>query len=275
LANTIRAGALIQEIVWLQDIPVASIRNNENNSGVGVFYIHTDHLGTPIKLTRSTDNAIVWRLDADPYGNGTPNEDPDGNGLFVEFNLGFPGQYRDKETGQLYNWNRYYDPQTGRYVTSDPIGLAGGLNTYAYAGGNPVMYADPMGLDYWKEGSVKGEGGYPFHQSICVGKYSGKRTCISFGVAEDNCLMGCKGEVYQDNSAAGPVSGFVRSTSAQADAEIEREFMSMLGTPGKYYLIGNSCRTFSAKILGSLDEKYFPNPFRKSPLYGPFILLGP
>jgi RHS repeat-associated protein len=94
-----------------------------------VYYVHTDHLTTPRRLTRPSDGEVVWRWDSDPFGTTTANEDPDGDSAVFEYNLRFPGQYWDVEGELSYNYFRDYDPYTGRYIESDPIGLGGGVNT--------------------------------------------------------------------------------------------------------------------------------------------------
>jgi RHS repeat-associated protein len=88
----------------------------------------------------------VWRWDSEPFGTSPANEDPDGDGRRVTYNLRFPGQYFDAETGLHQNYFRDYEPAVGRYTTSDPIGLEGGLNTYAYVSANPLLFSDPLGL---------------------------------------------------------------------------------------------------------------------------------
>jgi RHS repeat-associated protein len=88
----------------------------------------------------------VWKWDQqEPFGNNVPDENPSGLGAF-EFPLRFPGQYADKETNLRYNLRRDYDSGLGRYVQSDPIGLKGGINTYVYVTGDPMMFRDPKGL---------------------------------------------------------------------------------------------------------------------------------
>ena len=120
-----------------------------------IYYYINDHLGTPQMLT--DQNAIVvWQADYDPFGKATVNDDPDGNGTHVTNNIRFPGQYYDQETGLHYNWNRYYDPGIGRYLSPDPIGLDGGINLYVYVENNPVRFEDPTGL--W-HGNWCGPGG--------------------------------------------------------------------------------------------------------------------
>jgi RHS repeat-associated protein len=117
-----------------------------------LYYIHTDHLNTPRALASPTGGTVWQWMPLDPFGSNHPEEDPDGNGERVTLNLRFPGQYFDRETGLHYNYYRDYDPQTGRYLQADPIGLAGGTNLYGYVGSMPIRFVDPYGLDVGEPG---------------------------------------------------------------------------------------------------------------------------
>jgi RHS repeat-associated protein len=105
-----------------------------------VYYYLNDHLGAPLKVL-DQDQAVVWNAVRKPFGEtavlpGSTFANP----------FRFPGQFFDDETGMHYNYYRYYDPKTSRYISADPIGLDGGLNLYAYVGGDPVNWIDPLGL---------------------------------------------------------------------------------------------------------------------------------
>lgn len=132
------SGTAIQETVWFNGAPVAVL------VGTDEYYVHTDHLGTPRIITDG--NTVIWRWESDPFGTTAAQEDPDGDQTDFTYNLRFPGQYFDEETGIHYNYFRDYDAATGRYLESDPIGNEGGLNTYAYVDASPLIAIDYYGL---------------------------------------------------------------------------------------------------------------------------------
>ncbi len=106
------------------------------------YALHVDHLGTPQMATDEAGN-IVWSADYQPFGQVDVTHDT------INVPLRFPGQYADGESGLNYNYFRDYDPEAGRYIQSDPIGLGGGVNTYAYVENNPLSFIDPKGLVQW------------------------------------------------------------------------------------------------------------------------------
>ncbi|WP_349656295.1 RHS repeat-associated core domain-containing protein [Xanthomonas sp. 10-10] len=136
-------GAPKQQAIWLDDLPVGLLAN-----GGQLHYIEPDHLGSPRVVVDAARDVAVWNwsLKGEAFGNTAPNQDPDGDGTAMVFDMRFPGQRFDAASGFNQNYFRDYDAATGRYGQSDPIGLEGGTSTYAYVGGNPVSNIDPLGL---------------------------------------------------------------------------------------------------------------------------------
>ncbi|MDR1275482.1 MAG: hypothetical protein LBL72_03750 [Candidatus Accumulibacter sp.] len=134
---------------WMRQIAAAlfCLAGLSQAQATEIFYLHADHLNTP-RLITDTQNQPVWQNTplSEPFGTSAPDEDPGSTGTPFTFNLRFPGQYYDQETGTHYNYYRdHYFPGLGRYGQSDPIGLAGGINTYAYVSGNPISLIDLLG----------------------------------------------------------------------------------------------------------------------------------
>jgi RHS repeat-associated protein len=136
-AETSPGGTSLTSIyLWLNGQPIGLVRGGQ------VYHVHADHLGRPEMLTNAS-KAIVWRAENLAFDRKVATSS------IGEYNLGFPGQYYDAEGASWQNWFRTYDGSVGRYTQSDPIGLAGGLNTYVYATNNSVSYVDPTGEAPW------------------------------------------------------------------------------------------------------------------------------
>lgn len=168
-------GAPAQQVVWLGSRPVGLIQAGK------VFYIESDHLGSPRAVVDPQRDVTVWRWSmlGEAFGSGAPAEDPDQDGIPQSLDLRFPGQRMDPASGLSYNYFRDYEAQTGRYSQSDPIGLIGGMSTFVYVSASPAMAIDPLGLE-------------PIWDTQTCGGHKGMVTCDGNGGFQVNvCNTGC------------------------------------------------------------------------------------
>jgi len=205
--------------VWLADIPVATLRPG---TPVGIFYVHTDHLNTPRLVTQPSNNAERWRWDSDPFGTNAPNENPASLGVF-KYTLRFPGQQYDGLAGLYYNYMRDYDPATGRYVESDPIGLRGGTNTYGYVLGNPVSNIDSFGLFCTKNFVFHYYfgGGDPVDlSSVGLSNQFRNSASVRAAVNQFQALLAKQGASYARSACAGKKSGTASASFVFASSTV-------------------------------------------------------
>ena len=125
------------------------------------YYYHYDNLGSTVAMTDSSGN-IVNKYAYDPYGKVLSQVE----GISNPFKYVGAFGVMDEGNGLLYMRARYYDPATGRFISKDPIGWAGGFNLYAYTGNNPVNWVDPSGLvDEWGFGGIFGPFNFSWNSS--------------------------------------------------------------------------------------------------------------
>ena len=140
IAESNQKGEVQKEYLWLDGELIAAAESGE------LFFVHANHRNEPALVTNGNGKE-VWKNVTAPFGISAENY-PKVAESYRNFtlNLRLPGQYFDAETGYHYNGFRDYSPELGRYLQADPIGLNGGMNLYAYCGGDPVNRKDERGL---------------------------------------------------------------------------------------------------------------------------------
>jgi RHS repeat-associated protein len=144
-----QSGAAIQEFVWLGSSMIVAFGSLPISCGTppcyqyGPGYIWVDHLGTPRAITNGAGTK-VWEWFSAPFGDSLPNENPSAIGTLA-FQPRFLGQYVDTKSQRNLSGVRIYDPSLGRFIQSDPMGIASGGGGYSYAFDNPINFGDPSG----------------------------------------------------------------------------------------------------------------------------------
>lgn len=209
--------------------------------GGKLFYIEVDHLGSPRTVIDPARDVSVWSwsLLSEAFGAGAPFEDADQDGVVQVFDLRFPGQEFDATSGLHYNYFRDYEPSTGRYLESDPLGLQASMSTYGYVGSSPLSWSDPSGLVRWTGKALPASLAY--HAAVGVFVFD----------LTSQCVNGRKARVLYRAVAAGAGYGlkglpFVNATAGDVTLEDYLPDIHPYNMNGMFFTMGAGLNAFGS-----------------------------
>ena len=235
-----------REYIYLNGIPVASVYDSSPQSAGVIQDFYADQNGAIRAATDTLGNLVYsWNWNNNAFGEAAAT----GSSTYY---TRFPGQLYDDETGLFYNGHRYYNPSTGRYIQSDPLGLAGGISTYAYAGGNPLSNVDPNGDAYF---ALRPLNGLPW-----------------LGLASNNSLDAAMDDqvaheqlFFEDGKSPGNLGFFPNGVHSDSyngtwhklpgeynDCVIRQAVNNV--SMGQYHLFGNNCQTWADMVRATYNQ---------------------
>ncbi|WP_447786436.1 RHS repeat-associated core domain-containing protein [Stenotrophomonas bentonitica] len=228
-------GLPTQQVIWIAGRPAGMMQDGK------LFYIEVDHLGSPRTVIDPARDVSVWSwsLLSEAFGAGAPSEDADQDGVVQVFDLRFPGQEFDARSGLHYNYFRDYEPSTGRYVESDPLGLQASVSTYGYVGSSPLSWSDPSGLVRWTGKALPASLAY--HAAVGV---------FAFDLTSQ-CVNGRKARVLYRAVAAGAGYGlkglpFVNATAGDVTLEDYLPDIHPYNMNGMFFTMGAGLNAFGS-----------------------------
>jgi RHS repeat-associated protein len=212
-------------------------------TAAGTFRLVSDHLGSPRALVNIASGQVATAVEYDAWGSVlTQSGDP------WTLPFGFGGGHFDNDSGLVRFGARVYDPESGHWLSRDPILFDGGqANLYLYVNGDPVNNRDASGLDIWIEGA---SGNEPLgHQSINIGDPFGAYESFSFAAANG-------GLVYEDVEKGGPIQRFLNTTPAQDSQAINEIFRQEAADNARWYTPLNTCRDYSQSKFDTFQRMF-------------------